>query len=181
MLLFLWESVKNFNTFGTFLPSSFFAARELTSRVNFDTARVIVEFGGGSGSITKEILKRMRSDARLVSFESNTSLADVLREIPDDRLIVVHGMAQDFLVELTRRKIERIDSIVSTLPLSLFSPEERKKILEDIHDVLEPGSVYAQMQYSFILREEVKRVFPKMRISFNPLNVPPAFFYICER
>jgi len=56
---------------GSLVPSSRFLVNSLLSRVDWERARVIVEYGPGIGNMTQEILKRMRPDAVLVAIEMN--------------------------------------------------------------------------------------------------------------
>src|SRR5271154_3563598 len=56
---------------GSVVPSSKFLVKDLMAEVDWDRARVLVEFGPGVGTLTREILKRMRPDAVLVAIELN--------------------------------------------------------------------------------------------------------------
>jgi hypothetical protein len=70
-----WRSnllfVRNFfchpRMLGSIIPSSRFLIRQLLAPVEWSRARVIVEYGPGVGVITREILRRMRSDATLIA------------------------------------------------------------------------------------------------------------------
>ena len=81
---------------GSLIPSSRFLVNDLLNQIQWERARVIVEYGPGVGTITAEILKRMRSDALLLAIELNGELFTFLRnEIDDPRLQVVHASALD--------------------------------------------------------------------------------------
>ena len=54
---------------GSLIPSSRFLVNDVLNQVDWDKARVIVEYGPGVGGITAEILRRMRPDARLIAIE----------------------------------------------------------------------------------------------------------------
>ena len=58
---------------GSLIPSSRFLVNDVLNQVDWDKARVIVEYGPGVGTITQEILKRMRPDAVLLALELNVS------------------------------------------------------------------------------------------------------------
>ena len=90
---FFKESIKNIKSVGTITRSSKFLCRGMIKPVNFDQADVIVELGAGDGVITEHILKKMKKDAKLLSFEVNEKFCDQIRKIKDDRLIIVEDSA----------------------------------------------------------------------------------------
>lgn len=63
---------------GSVIPSSRYLIRQLLRDVQWDRIRVIVEFGPGVGTISREILERMRPDAtsfpRVCSTAANSGL-----------------------------------------------------------------------------------------------------------
>ena len=61
---------------GSIVPSSRFLVRD--PQINWHRARVVVEFGPGVGTITKELLMRMRQDAVLVVIEVNGDFVQYL-------------------------------------------------------------------------------------------------------
>src|ERR1700737_2399803 len=65
---------------GSVIPSSRFLVNDLLHQVNWEKARVIVEYGPGVGTITQEVLKRMRPDAVLVAIELNEEFVTFLGE-----------------------------------------------------------------------------------------------------
>src|SRR3984957_808586 len=80
---------------GSIVPSSRFLIRELLKPVDWNQAKVFVEYGPGVGVITTEVLKRMRPDAILIAIETNPDFVTYLREsIQDERLRVVEGSAE---------------------------------------------------------------------------------------
>ena len=95
-LLFARNFFKFPTMLGSLIPSSPFLVNDLLSQVDFDRARVVVEYGPGVGTFTQEILKRMRPDAALVAIELNEEFAGFLKEeIGDRRLHAVHASACD--------------------------------------------------------------------------------------
>ena len=67
---------------GSIIPSSRFLVDAVLAAVDWPRARVIVEYGPGVGTFTAEILRRMRSDARLIVIETNLGF----REVPGRQL-----------------------------------------------------------------------------------------------
>lgn len=178
---FLLESIKHFGMVGTVIPSSQMSAIKMTRPVDFDKAKIIVELGGGTGVITKEILRRMDKTAKLFVFETNPNFAKTLNNLKDERLTVLEESAVKAVECLGSMNIKQVDYVISTLPLAMMDEETNEKVLDVVSQILRPSGRYVQIQYSLISKNRIKQRFPKFRIDFTLLNFPPAFFYICER
>src|ERR1043165_8329598 len=86
LFMFAKNFVKHPNMIGWMLPSSPFVVDEVLKQIDWQTARVIVEYGPGVGTFTHEILRRMHPDAKLVVFETNDEFYKYLtRSIHDPR------------------------------------------------------------------------------------------------
>ncbi len=180
-LNFIAESLKHLKTVGTVFPCSPACAHKLIKPVNFQTASVLVELGGGNGAITKEILPRMRSDARLIVFEVNPDFAQSLRELGDPRLTVVQDSAEKIEDYLKREQIDTVDAVISTLPFVLMEEAVRNRIMDSVMRVVKQGGCFTQIQYSLMTAKEMKSRFKNLRIDFTLFNAPPAFFYIVTK
>ena len=173
-LIFFRELLKNWRQTSSVTPSSPFLIRKMLKRVDFGRARLIVELGPGTGPITREILKRMRSDATLIVFELNETFCGILRKINDPRLSVRRVSAQNISTIL---RGERADYIISGLPLAVFDKKVVRQIFGEVKKHLKPGGAYAQFQYSLASLKTMRANFPEVRTSFVPMNIPPAFVY----
>jgi phospholipid N-methyltransferase len=131
----------------------------------------VVEFGAGTGPVTREILKRLPKNGHLTSFEINPDLCRCLKRIGDSRLRVINDDAAR-----CERYVERPDCVVSGLPLALFDREAKEEILA----IARKSGRYIQLQYTPVLVNEIKRYFPDVRLKFVPQNFPPAFLYVCR-
>ena len=106
---------------GSLIPSSRFLVEQLLRDVRWSEARVIVEYGPGVGTISGEILKRMRSDATLVVFEINDEFVDMLsRRFGDPRLRVVHRSAAEVVPVLRELGLGQADYVISGIPFSIM-------------------------------------------------------------
>src|SRR5947207_7183811 len=115
---------------GSLVPSSRFLVNNLLSRIDWQRAQVIVEYGPGIGNMTQEILKRMRPDAVLVAIELNSDFVSYLQdEIVDPRLHVVHGSAAEVRNILSALSLSHADYIISGIPYSTIPDGIRKQIL----------------------------------------------------
>ena len=119
--LFARNFFKHPSMLGSVIPSSRFLVKNLLDRIDWDRARVVVEFGPGVGTITREVLKRMRSDAVLMAIELNDEFVEYLgATIHDPRLRVVHGSAEHVRRLLAEQGLASADYIISSIPYSLL-------------------------------------------------------------
>lgn len=166
---------------GSVVPSSRYLVRRTLRPIDWERAGVVVEFGPGIGTITGEILRRLRPDGRLIAFETNEDFVRHLDDSFDDpRLEVVHGSAEGIGEVLRERELEGADYVLSGIPFSLMPDEVRDRILERTRDALEPDGIFLVYQFSPRIGTHLKRVFPEVRWEFEPLNLLPAVVFQCE-
>lgn len=178
--LFAKNFVRHPRMLGSVVPSSRFLTRRLLSRVDFDRARVIVEYGPGVGTFTQEILRRMRPDALLVVVETNPEFAEFLQHsISDRRLRVCHGSAASIREILHEMDLDRADYVISGIPLSTIPDRARKEILEATRSVLNPDGAFLVFQFSPRALPDLRRIFHQVERSFEARNIPPAQLYFC--
>src|SRR4029077_12290604 len=78
MALFTRNLFRHPTMLGAVVPCSPFLIHDMLAAVEWDRAKVIVEYGPGIGNITEEILKRMAPDAMLIIIEINREFDDYL-------------------------------------------------------------------------------------------------------
>lgn len=176
--LFIVQFFKKWKQVGAILPSSIFLVDDMLSEINFEKAKVLVEFGAGSGNFTTEILKRMGDDTKFFVFEIDNVFFKKLHKIKDKRMILINDSAVNIEKYLGK---EKADYIVSGIPLSNLNIDIKKELISNARKNLDSKGKFLQFQYipeSFIL---LKKYFPKIDIKFTLFNTPPAFFYICQK
>jgi phospholipid N-methyltransferase len=162
---------------GAVLPTSRRAVRDMLDLADVPAARLVVEFGAGTGVYTREILARLGPDARLLALEIDPDLAAGLStQFSDPRLSIVCGSA-----EHVERHLDgaRADIVVSGLPFTSLGVMLRRSILERARSVLAPGGVMLVLQYSPLIRSELDRLFGSVRQRVCPYNLPPAVLFVC--
>lgn len=132
----------------------------------------VVEFGAGTGPVTREILRYLPAHGRLTCFEINPELCRYLSGIGDSRLHVVNDSA-----EKCEEYVEHPDCVISELPLTLFDRQAKERILS----FASRAGRYIQLQYTPAMSKEIKRYFSEVKLRFVPRNIPPAFVYVCLR
>src|SRR3989338_1139753 len=114
---------------GTFTQSSRFLAESLIKPINFQKAKCIVEFGAGSGNVTKKIIEKMKEDCRLLTFEIDSILAKhTKKKINDKRVSIIEDSAENFPLYLNENGFEKVDYILSGLPITSLPKVFTRKI-----------------------------------------------------
>jgi phospholipid N-methyltransferase len=181
LLLFARNFIKHPRMLGSVIPSSRFLVNEMLGQVDWDKARVIVEYGPGVGTFTNEILKRLHPDGILVAIEMNTDFVSFLQGTNSDpRMHVIHGSAADVGSILQRLGRGKADYIISGIPLSTVPPALRDGIVRATRDALTPAGAFLVYQFSGRALPNLKRTFGRVKQGFLPLNIPPARLYYCN-
>jgi len=148
--------------------------------IDFSRVKCIVEFGPGTGTITTEFLHRMPADSLLLAFEINKDFCLLLEEIRDPRLKIISDTAENLELYMRENRIEKIDHIVSSLPMAMIPNGIVKNILRVVKKVLGTKGLFIQYQYSLNAYRKLKNTFRKVELHFTAMNIPPAFVFICN-
>src|SRR5580698_1543808 len=129
-LLFALNFFRHPFMLGSIWPSSRFLVDEVLRPIDWERARVIVEYGPGVGTITTEILRRMRPDAHLVAIETNEAFVKFLKgSYADARLHVANESAADVGRILERLHLAPAQYVVSGIPLGSMPEALRADIV----------------------------------------------------
>lgn len=163
------------------MPSSRFLIAKMLRNIDFNKAKVIVEYGAGNGIFTREILNNMHDDAILLCFEINKEFINQLKKISDKRLIITNQSAEHILTILESYQLEEVDYFISSLPLAIMPLVLTNAILINSKKALKTNGLFLQYQYSLNFFKQFKLIFNKKNVvlSFELLNLPPAFIYKC--
>jgi phospholipid N-methyltransferase len=167
--LFVNQFFKRPKELGTFTQSSKFLAEKMARAIG--GSEEVVEFGAGAGAITREILHILPKHGRLTCFELNPEFCETLQKIKDQRLTIINDIAEN-----AQMYVDCTDCIVSSIPLAIMSKEQRERILL----LSSKARRFIQVGYVPILTREIKHYFEQVETKFVPLNLPPAFVYICK-
>jgi len=166
---------------GSIVPSSRFLVKDILSRIDWNRARVVVEFGPGVGTITREMLRRMRGDAVLIVIELNEEFVEYLRDtFLDPRLRIVNGSAVDVRRILAEQGIDAADYVISGLPYSLLSESLRREIVAESRLALRPSGSLLVFQFNRKLLPYLKSSFQSVQQNLQLLNILPALIFDCR-
>lgn len=178
LLLFARNFFKHPLMLGSVIPSSRYLIEHLLRQIDWPRARVVVEYGPGVGTITAEVLRRMPLDGTLVAIEMNGEFVEYLREaLPDPRLHVVHGSAEDIAAVLARLGCGPADYVISGIPFSNMPEDVRERILRATRSALRPDGAMLVYQFSGKVWPHLQRVFDDVHRDFEPRNVLPAWVF----
>jgi phospholipid N-methyltransferase len=160
---------------GYLVPSSPFLTRQTAQTLDARAARVVVELGPGEGCHTRQILRRLPHDARVILIEMDGEFVSHLREqfAGDPRVVVMQTDARHLRPALAEAGVERCDYIVSGLPFSLIGPAEKDALLDEIAAAMDADTRFVTYQVSLRQLETGVRRFELVSRSFCLWNVPP--------
>lgn len=167
---------------GAIVPSSPWLGRLMASQID-PAGGPVMEFGGGTGALTREILATGLPLDQFEVVEIDADLARGLRRsLPGVRILETPAQT---VADKAAGGIGGYQCIISGLPLLAFSKQLQRDIFAEAFRLLRPGGVFVQFTYSpcpplarniqTALGLEVKKVGSVVR------NVPPATVFAYRR
>ena len=167
---------------GSIVPSSRVLIDKMLSPVDWENARLFVEYGPGVGTFTRPVLERLHPDAKLVTIDTNADFTRYLKEsVNDERLIAVTGSAADVEKILADRGLGSADYVLSGLPFSTLPPGVGAAIGKATAKVIRPGGAFLVYQFSPKVREFIAPYFDRLDRGFEWINIPPAQLFWAYR
>jgi len=186
---FLMEFIRNPKVIGSVAPSSRTLVDKMIERIDFEKVDVAVEYGPGSGRITRELLKRMKPGSTYFGIEINGLMVRNIRNSLPEATVYKDSVV-NVSKYLEKHNKNHADVIISGLPWANFPKDMQKEIMGKTFDVLLEGGIFityaychgtllpAGKRFKYLLSE----YFPTItKSSIALLNIPPAFVYHCEK
>ena len=161
------------------VPSSKALVQRVSSKIDFEHARVIAEYGPGEGVHSRQIARRMRPDAQLLLLELDPAFSrDLERQFAGDpRVHVINVDAARLPQELKRRGIPNCDYILSGIPFSILKIDKKRALLQKTYDALTPGGRFIIYQVTNELKQHAT-VFDHAKSEYFLQNIPPMFITV---
>ena len=168
---------------GAVTPSGKMLARTMASYADPSVPGPVIELGPGTGPVTEALIRRGFEQERLILVEFNPDFCTLLRRrFP--RTTVIRGDAYSIRETLSSVLSEPCAATISSLPLFTKPLEKRMELLQDAHDVMQPGAPFVQFTYAVVppipARCEAGS-YTASRSNRVWLNLPPARVWVYRR
>ena len=183
------EFLRAPNKIGAVAGSSSILSNKMLDEVDWETAKNIVEYGPGTGAITRHIAARLSAEQRFFAVELNDRFVAVLaKHCPTVKIRI--GSVGDIRSICDSEEMPSVDAIISGLPWTAFGEELQNELLDAMFSVLSEQGQFITFAYLHGLplssakrfRAVLEGVFDS--VSVSPIvwrNMPPAIFYSCRR
>ena len=181
--MFLWEYLKHPLRVGAVAPSGRGLARKMMEPVDFHLAKVIVEYGPGTGAFTREILSRKRPETRLILIEQNeTFFSEMFTRCQDrDNTTVLFGNAEEADRLVRGLGFTYADVVISGLPFSSLPREVSLRVFAATQWLIRDGGVFITFQYSKVKEGLFAQHFQIAEVLRERRNLPPAYVYVLKK
>ncbi|MEC7751951.1 MAG: methyltransferase domain-containing protein [Myxococcota bacterium] len=186
---FFREFLRDPTQTGAVMPSGQQLCRLLAQTAGVPEAKVVLEFGTGTGVVTREIARQLPGDGRFIGIEINPEMAKATQALCSD-VEVVNRNAADAPEILRERGFRSCDCIVSGLPWASFPEALQDELLQGAVTALRPGGRFVTFAYLHALptpaakrfREKLGHYFAAVgKTSAVWANVPPALVYWADK
>ncbi|WP_252181390.1 class I SAM-dependent methyltransferase [Azospirillum sp. B4] len=155
-------------------PSAPSLGRLMARHVRRDADEIVVEYGGGTGAITRALLDSGIPASRLFVIERDKELhAYMTAKFPG--VTVLLGDVKDVRTLLPPQWVGRVGTIVCGIPMILIPAEAQRQIMDEAYAVMPPGRQFLSFTYS--LRSPLRRQALNLtgkRLGWAMSNIPPA-------
>lgn len=158
-------------------PCSKFTIQKLCDKINYQEDLTIVEYGPGSGGFTSYMLSQMTPNSRLITIEINYDFVQTLKEMEqkDARLKVYQDGAENLPNLLENEGLTEVDYVLSGIPFTLISPDDKKAVLDHTYHYLKKGGKFLLYQTSFKMVGPLRDYFDEVNKNFEARNLPPMY------
>ena len=178
----LAEFLKHPRRIGAIAPSGKQLSAKMMTPIDFTSAKVIVEYGPGTGSFTRELAARRKPGTALILIEQNEAFCERLRasfgDLPD--LFIMHGSAANVGRYLEACGVHSADYIVSGLPFASLPAAVSDGILNAAKPALGQEGKFITFQYSLAKKKFLEQYFQLTDCLRVVRNLPPAYVLVMK-
>lgn len=172
--LFFKRWLANPLAMGSIAPSSAALRRKIGRNITCAPDQVVVEFGGGTGAVTRAILEAGIPADRVYSFEFDKNLARFLAASYPDVKVVDEDCRKAPEI-LGPDLAGKVGTVVIGIPMITFPLDFQREVLEATFRILPAGGRF--LLYTFMPHSPLNRRALGLtgeRAGFTLFNIPPA-------
>ncbi len=176
-------------TVGALAPSSRALARAVADELPRGTGRRVIELGPGTGALTAELMRRLKSEDRFLAVDIDPEFVRQL-QARWPALECVCGSAARLNQIAADRGLPAVDHIISGLPFATLPVEVTRQVLDSVARTLRPGGLFTTFQYAHAYHMSTSVAFRRQmteRLGAKPArrlvvrNMPPCFVLTWRR
>ena len=177
-LRFLHQFFSFPRSVGSIVPSSSLTAKKILDVSNIQSAKVVVEWGPGTGVFTKEIINRLSPGALFICIELNEEFFRHLEPLfyGRENCHLYRGSAEKIKDILREWGYEYVDTIISALPYNSLPQSLSNKILKAATESMHEESEFISISYFKGCQSLLGKFFPNQRWKRNYWNIPPVYY-----
>lgn len=168
-LLFLSEFLRSPFRTGALHESPPRVAKMLADELGLERAANVVEFGPGTGPVTREVLGRIPRGCRFFAIEKNPRLAKVFRE-RNPGVDLADGSIEDVRTFVTQRGMGPLDVVVSSVPWILLPKHVQERTIQETIAAMRPGGRFSMITYRHERLKIVRKFIDIMRANFSEVE-----------
>ncbi len=182
MFKFIRQYILHPRSVGAIAPSGKNLALKMMEPIDFKTAKVIVEYGPGTGSFTRKLICKKKDSTVLVLIEQNKEFVKILeKEFKNVKnLFIINDSAENVSKILQELGYKHADYVVSGLPFTSLPKSVSVNIFNETNKILDKG-LFITFQYSKVKKKFFEDYFNFHDILFVMKNVPPAYVFVLKR
>lgn len=159
------------------VPSSASLARAVCGPLTDQRPMTVLELGAGTGAITREALRRLHPQSRLIAVEIDPEFARVLRE-SCPRAEVVEADAAELAGVLASMGVARVDAVLNGLPMPSLPRPLVGRVLSAVAAVTDERTPVSQITVMpLVYLPLYRKWFREVRFEWVVANFPPAGVY----
>lgn len=176
-LVFIKRWLKHPIRLGAIAPSSPALANLVSAHVNIKPDHIVVEIGAGTGTVTRSLLQNGVPVNQLIVVELDSVLCEFLKEdIPSVQ--VIQGNAMELPQLIPSQFVGKVSTIISGIPVTTFSYEQQKQLIDACMGILAPDGEL--IQYSYLHKSPLPADefgLTTQRIGKTFKNIIPAYLW----
>ena len=159
---------------GSIMPSSPGLRSLVRKKLGYESDEIVVEYGPGTGAITRAILDAGVPAERLYSIEIDPELVKYMtQEFPE--VTVIHGDVRHSDSLIGSSLVGQVGTVIVGIPMVLLPFAQQQEIIATIFRILKAGRRFLLYSYCITSPLSMKGLhLSGKRLGWTPWNFPPA-------